>query len=66
MKGNTMETKHMYSMTADELSKVVCMGYEGHPCSNTMDEYACRESLKDNEAFCCECCDDINGGICCG
>ena len=58
--------KHLCDMSIQELEKVVCFGYEGHPCTNTMDEYACRNSMKDNEAFCAECCEDTLGGICCG
>lgn len=59
-------TKHLQEMTDAELARVVCFGYKGHPCINTMDEYACRESMKDNEGFCAECCADISKGACCG
>jgi hypothetical protein len=61
--------KHLAQMTAEELSRVVCLGYEGHPCTNTMDEYGCRNNMKDNEALCAECCADTleDSGIeCCG
>ncbi len=49
-------TKHIMDMSADELAQLTCFGYEGHPCTNTMDEYGCRNSMKDNEPFCSECC----------
>ncbi|NBO27091.1 MAG: hypothetical protein EBU96_09960 [Actinobacteria bacterium] len=53
-------------MTIDELAQLVCFGYEGHPCTNTLDEYGCRNSMKDNEPFCSECCADTTNGACCG
>ena len=61
--------KHLAHMTSDELAQVVCSGYEGHPCANTMDEFACRNNMKDNEALCSECCADTledSGVECCG
>jgi hypothetical protein len=67
-----LEHKHLMDMKQDELEKIVCFGYEGHPCSNTMDEYGCRNSMKDNEPFCSECCadtttDNPNSEVsCCG
>jgi hypothetical protein len=64
-KGKAM-SKHIYDMNAEELARLVCFGYEGHPCTNTMDEYGCRNSMKDNEPFCSECCADTNDGACCG
>ncbi len=33
---------------------------------SSMDEYGCRNSMKDNEAFCAECCADTTDGMCCG
>jgi len=58
-------SKHIYDMNAEELAQVVCQG-----CMvNTMDEYGCRNSMKDNEAYCCECCEDSLAGSdisCCG
>lgn len=65
-KEESQVSKHIYDMNIEELSKVVCFGYEGHPCTNTMDEYGCRNSMKDDEAFCAECCADTNEGACCG
>jgi hypothetical protein len=59
-------TKHIYDMNSEELAQVTCFGYKGHICTNTMDEYGCRNSMKDNEAFCSECCEDTNEGACCG
>jgi len=59
-------TKHIMDMSADELAQLTCFGYEGHPCTNTMDEYGCRNSMKDNEPFCSECCADTTDGACCG
>lgn len=59
-------SKHIMDMTQDELAQLVCFGYEGHPCTNTMDEYGCRNSMKDNETFCSECCADTTNGMCCG
>ena len=59
-------TKHIMDMTADELAQIKCFGYWGHPCDNNMAEYGCRNSMKDNEAFCAECCADTNDGMCCG
>lgn len=61
-----LKTKHMMGMTTQELAQIVCMGYEGRQCTNRMDEYGCRNSMKDNEAFCSECCEDVNEGACCG
>lgn len=62
------EKRHLYEMPIEELSKIVCFGYEGkaQPCTNTMDEFACRNSIKDDEAFCSECCADTTEGACCG
>ena len=59
-------TKHIMDMTIDELAQLVCFGYEGHPCANRLDEYGCRNSMKDNELFCSECCADTTDGACCG
>lgn len=53
-----LQKRHLMDMNQDELEKIVCFGYEGHPCNNTMDEYGCRNSMKDNEPFCSECCAD--------
>lgn len=58
-------TKHIYDMTAEELAQVTCIKCK----TNTMDEYGCRNSMKDNEAFCSECCADELDGTdisCCG
>jgi hypothetical protein len=58
-------TKHIYDMTQEELAQVVCSSCG----TNTMDEYGCRNSMKDNEAFCSECCADEKDGTgisCCG
>lgn len=58
-------TKHLYDMTREELALVLCTF-----CGvNAMDEYACRNNLKDNYAYCSECCADEledSGASCCG
>ena len=57
--------KHIYTMTHDELALVVCDSCK----TNSMAEYGCRNSMKDNEAFCSECCADSledTGISCCG
>ena len=67
-----LKYRHLMDMAQDELAKITCFGYEGNPCSNTMDEYGCRNSMKDNEPFCSECCADTTTDnpasdlVCCG
>ncbi len=63
------ERKHLNNMNLDELSRVICQGYEDHPCSNTLEEYGCRNNMKDDEALCSQCCSDTleDSNIeCCG
>jgi hypothetical protein len=59
-------TKHLMDMSAEELAQIKCGGFWNNPCDNNMAEYACRNSMKDNEPFCAECCADTNQAYCCG
>ena len=58
-------SKHIMDMTADELAQVIC----AYCKTNAMDEYGCRTSMKNNEAYCSECCAnelEDSGAYCCG
>lgn len=58
-------TKHIMDMTIQELQQITCFGYESVECNNNMAEHGCRNSMKDNEAFCSDCCAEVNKGDCC-
>lgn len=53
---------HLMDLTIDELSLIPCWDCD----TLYMDEYACINHLKDNEAICCDCCgchEEEFGGI---
>ena len=45
-------TKHLRDCTLEELESITCC-----MCSNSMAEYACQNSMQDNEAYCVDCCE---------
>ena len=47
-----MMTKHLNDYTLEELENTTC-----GLCDNNLAEYACQNSIQDNEAYCVECCE---------
>lgn len=44
--------KHLHDYTLEELQNTNC-----EFCSNNLAEYACQNSMQDNEAYCVDCCE---------
>jgi len=45
-------TKHLTDYTLEELERTSC-----GLCTNNLAEYACQNSMQDNEAYCVDCCE---------
>jgi hypothetical protein len=47
--------KHLHDYTLEELENTTCC-----MCDNSMAEYACQNSMQDNEPYCTDCCECPN------